>query len=239
MAKKPKPPPLPTLEEQLHAHDATEPPGPTVGALHDAMLQVPSPERVVWAKKRLSLAEAIGKRDRGRDADLDKPVGGNFGPTAAAQRLHRVDVAPKSLDKLLPKDSQFPKRIVTQRMIDRYLAHRHISQDEWKAAEMLLQFWMDKEMQAKTTSGYDPVMVQSSPNMDGRLAKYLDAALGYTRLMKAVPYHCQGVVMAVVIEDRSASDWARRRGYGRRDSERLGMERLRQGLSALAGCADG
>ena len=181
------------------------------------------------AKKRRARkrANAAWLREGGPDPS------GNYGVNPYAARGHVVEVAPKEL-RASATSQQFPQRTVTQRVIDRYRAHGHIATEEWRAANALWEFHCDAERIAKTTSGYDPVMVQSSPSMDGRLAKYLDGALGFVRMMKAVPYHSQGVVRAVVIDDQLASDWARARGYGDRDSERLGMVRLRAGLQALA-----
>lgn len=184
-----------------------------------------------WKTKATKSARVAAKRAE-RLRNIGPDASGNYGVNPYAARGHLVEVAPKEL-RDNPNSQQFPKRIVTQRTIDRYLAHGHISAQEWKAAETLLRFWHEAGLHAKVTSGYDPVMVQSSPNMDARLAKYLDGALGYTRLMRAVPYHRQGVVRAVVIEDMIASDWARRRGYRRHDAERRGLGALRAGLQAL------
>jgi hypothetical protein len=160
---------------------------------------------------------------------------GNFGINPYAARGHVVEVAPKEL-RSNPNSSQFPKRVVTQRMLDRYLAHGHITASEWQAGNALWMFHHEAGRNAKVTGGYDPVMVSSSPDIGGRLASYLDAALEFNRLMMAVPYRSQGVIRAVVIDDQSASDWARSRGYGSRDSERHGLARLRPGLQALARC---
>ena len=183
-------------------------------------------------KRRNQRRSAARASKRMRDPGPDP--GGNFDVSPYAARGHVVEVAPKEL-RSNPNSDQFPKRIVTQRVIDRYRAHGHITEDEWKVANRLWAFWVEKEMQAKTTSGYDPVMVQSSPSIDGRLAKYLDAALGFNRMMRAVPYHLKGVVRAVVVEDWPASDWARKRGIGHRDAKAYGMECLRAGLQALVG----
>lgn len=183
------------------------------------------------ARKR-KYRHAIRERDRLRDSGPDPS--GNYSPNPYAARGHVIEIAPKDLDEVLPRNSQFPKRIATQRAIDRYLAHGLIGSTEWAAAEALLRYWTDAGMHSNVSAGYDPVMVQSSPDMSGRIAKWLDAALGFTRLMNAVPYRCQGVVRAVVIEDRNASDWARLRGFRHHDSERHGLVRLRSGLSALA-----
>jgi DNA-directed RNA polymerase specialized sigma24 family protein len=159
---------------------------------------------------------------------------GNYGVNPYAARGHVVEVAPKEL-RSNPNSSQFPKRIVTQRVIDRYRARGHITHAEWQAANALWELWCHAGLEAKVTSGYEPVTINAQANQDAKIAKRLDAVTALTVLLgDAVPYRCRGVVKAVVIEDRSASDWAKvdRRRSG--DSKTHGLTRLRAGLQALA-----
>lgn len=174
---------------------------------------------------------ANARADRLRDGGPDET--GRYGVNPYAARGHVVEVAPKELRG--SKDSeQFPKRIATQRMIDRYLAHKHISEAEFKAANMLWEMWNAAELEAKVTSGYEPVIMSASANMDARIAKRLDGATAFVELMRIVPYRSQGVVRAVVIEDWSVTDWVKLRPYRRADVARAGLDRLRSGLQALA-----
>lgn len=182
------------------------------------------------AKARASARE---EKARARLRDTGPDQSGNYSVNPYAARGHLVEVAPKDLGKELPPHSQFPKRIQAK-MFDAYKARHHITEKEHKAAVAIWDAWTDAGLEAKVTSGYDPVMVQSSQDMDGRISKKVDGLQRLDALMKEVPYRCRGVVRAVVIEDRCASEWARVRGKGTRDSKGHGMMRLRSGLSALA-----
>lgn len=189
------------------------------------------------SRKQRKAAARSAKREAKRAARLRNAgpdESGNFGVNPYAARGHVVEVAPKEL-RSNPNSTQFPKRIATQRMIDRYRAHGHITEAEWRAGNALWELWCAAELNARTTSAYEAVVVSASSSMDARIAKRVDGATAFLEAMSAVPYRAQGVVRAVIIEDWSASDWARLRGNGDRDSQRLGMARLRQGLSALAG----
>jgi hypothetical protein len=181
--------------------------------------------------RRNRASRRAARKERLRDGGPDPS--GNYDVNPYAARGHVVEVAPKEL-RSNPNSQQFPKRIATQRVIDRYRAHNHITDREWRAANELWEFHCEAGRIASMASSYDPVMVQASPGNDGRLASYLDAALRFTRLMRAVDYHCQGVVRTVVIEDLPASEWARGRGYRHHDAERHGLDRLRAGLQGLA-----
>lgn len=178
-------------------------------------------------KSRSARAKEARLVDTGPDAS------GRYSPSPyALQHGHMVEVAPKELRST--PDSSFPKRITTQRMIDRYRAHGHIDLREWQAANALWTLWHDAGLNARLASAYDPVMVQSSKSTDGLVAKKVDAATMFVAVMAGVPYRSAGVVRAVVIEDWSASQWANGRGFIGRDSERHGLARLRPGLQALA-----
>lgn len=223
--KKPKPR-LPTLEEQLAEHMRDTPPETGGDAYEQAY-------RRAWVKKRNELQDAIRHRDARPFRETGRDASGNFGVSPYAARDHEVEKAPKSLGKEIPADGSFPKRATTQRMFDRYKARSQITLEQWKAANMLWEHWNALGLEQRLAAGYDPVMVQTSPSKDGLIAKKVDATAWWVEAMAAVPYHSRGVVRAVVVEDRSAGDWARERGYSRDDSGRIGMGRLRAGLSAL------
>ena len=184
----------------------------------------------------------MGKRRRSKAFDKRKAKLADPGPDASGrfgvspwhvQHGHVVEDAPREL-RATP-DSTFPKRVATQRVIDRYKAHGHITASEWKAADAVWRFWCDSGLNARMTAGYDPDAVQGgAASTDGMVASRIDGAVWLVNLFEAIPYHCRGVVRAVVIEDRTAADWARERGFGDRDSRRHGMARLTQGLQALA-----
>lgn len=228
-----------SLEEQLAELDAEEVPGREV---RDTMggLIIPPLERQEWARKRSAIVGAMRQRDAERLADPGPDASGRFGVSPyLEQHGHIVRSTPKKLKraepgKVAPDDSAFPKRIITQRMVDRYLAHGHIADREWRAADALWRAWCAAELEAKVTSGYEPVTTSGTANQDHKIAKRIDGAREFLEAISAVPYRSQGVVRAVVVQDWSASQWARGRGYTGRDSESHGLERLRAGLSALA-----
>lgn len=215
-----------TLEEQLaeHLRDA---PAETGGDAYEQAY------RRSWRKKRFELESAIRRRDARRSADPGRDASGNFGVSSDAARGHTIEVAPKSLGAELPKESAFPKRITTQRMVDRYKVRSQITLKQWRAADALFAHWLDLGLEHRLTAGYDPVVVQSSPSKDALIAKKVDGMTWWIEAMAVVPYRSRGVVRAVVIEDQSAGSWARARGYRADDSGRIGMERLRAGLQAL------
>lgn len=184
----------------------------------------------------------MGRRRKSRSAkgkglrlvDPGPDEGGRYSPSPyALQHGHMVETAPKSLGSELPKDSAFPKRIATQRMIDRYFRAGHIEARQWKAADALWQLWCAAGLEASVVSRYSGMSGKGSSYtapFEGRA----DSAAQYLAAMSAVPYRCRGCVIHVVVTDWPASDWARGRGLRGRDSESHGMERLRAGLSALA-----
>lgn len=221
-----------TLEEQLEAWGEY----PLATGPYDAVLDGELQRgRLAWYDGTRDLRRRIRARDAKSERIVDpgRDASGNFGPSPFHVRKIDVQSAPKDIGKELPRDSQYPKR-ATERALDWYRAHKHITDAEWKAGNALWEFHCEAGRVARTTAGYDPVVVQRSSDMDGRLAAFLDAALEFNRLMTAVPYRSQGVVRAVAIDGRSASEWAKERGKGDRDSKTHGLDRLRQGLSALA-----
>ncbi len=176
---------------------------------------------------RLAAKRAERLRNVGPDAS------GNYGVNPYAARGHLVEIAPKEL-RDNPNSQQFPKRISTQRMIDRYLAHGHISQAEHQAADAMWRAWCDSGLEARVCSGYDPDTVSGGASTDALVAARIDGASTIVGYLDVVPTRCRGVVRAVVIEDISASDWARKWGYGGKASKEHGLTRLSQGLRALA-----
>lgn len=187
-----------------------------------------------WKSKGTKFARVAAKRaERLRNTGPD--ASGNYGVNPYAARGHTVEVAPKEL-RDNPNSQQFPKRIATQRMIDRYLAHGHISEKEYAAAVFLWQAWMTSGLEPAIIAGYDRDRLSGHRRVstDGMVASRIDAATAIVDIMACVPVRSRGVVRAVVIEDMAASAWARKWGYAQRASQKHGLARLTQGLSALA-----
>lgn len=240
MARKNKPKPRElSLEEQLRVLDDNAPPGPLMFDGPSGLeLATPSAERMEYVRKRADIVARLRKREAKALADPGRDEGGRMSPSPyALQHGHRVETAPKSLGKELPKDGAFPKRIVTQRVIDRYKAHKHITGREWLAADRLLQTWHEARVTPTTTALYSPThgVINKMPSSDEKIARHMEAAVTMVEIWEAgVPWRCRGCVQAVVIDDMSAADWARKRGYGQNQSKTHGLARLRQGLQALA-----
>lgn len=229
--RKPKPPPL-TFEQQL----AAMPPRPELDPVEPWMDRAGAEAQVSWDRKRRGLLDDIHRRDMtaARIVDPGKDIfSGKFDISPYAARGHQVAMAPKKLGPEIPKDGSFPKRIETQRMIDRYRVRSQITLKQFRAAEFLLSVWQASGLEPKMVAGYDPVGVPGSSTTDTLIAKRVDATMSWVALMEVVPYRSRGVVRAVVIDDQSAGAWAHQRGIRRDDSGRVGMGRLRAGLSAL------
>lgn len=220
-----------TLEQQLEAKG----PRPVLGQTAEPWMEGDvAAAQIQWDRETADLREKIRRRDAKRLRDPGRDVSGNFDVSPYMAREHAVEVAPKSLGKELPTDGSFPRRVTTQRMIDRYKARSQLTLSQWKAANMLWETWNALGLEHRMAAGYDPVMVQTSPSKDGLIAKKVDAATQWNDALTVIPYRSRGVVRAVVVEDLSAGDWALRRGIRRDDSGRVGMGRLRAGLQALA-----
>lgn len=184
-------------------------------------------------KPRLTKFARLAAKRAERLRNVGPDASGNYGVNPYAARGHVVEVAPKEL-RDNPNSQQFPKRIVTQRIIDRYLAHGHISHAEHSAADVMWRAWCDAGLEARVCSGYDPDTVSGGASTDGLVAARIDGAFTMKTFLDLVPTRCRGVVRKVVIEDIPASAWAQQWGYSGRASERHGLARLTQGLSALA-----
>jgi len=168
----------------------------------------------------------------GRIRDPGPDASGNYDVSPYAARGHLIEVAPKEL-RSNPNSQAFPKRITTQRVIDRYRAQGHITPAEWNVAHFLWSAWVRAGGEARLTAGYDPVVVSSSPNPGALLARKMDAAALVESMLRDIPYRSRGCVRAVVLEDMTATAWARSRSYKGHDSEHHGLTRLRAGLQAL------
>lgn len=233
MAKK-KPRVMLTLEQQLEAM----PPCPTFPDIVEPWMgehvQPTIKAMIDWDQRRADLRDAIRRRDAKRIRDDGKDAGGNFDVSPYVARFHKVEVAPKTIGKELPKDSQFPKRITTQRVADRLRARGTITQVEWRAANTLWEWWSASETGDRLTAAYSPVTVRSSTNTDHLVEKRMEAATHYLELVDLIPYRCRGVVVHVVIRDWELTDWGKDRGFSPSHSARRGGRLLSQGLSALA-----
>ncbi len=189
---------------------------------------------VEWDRRDRELRDAIRRRDAKRMRDPGSNESGKYGVSPfVIAKGHRVEVAPHI--KASQGSEQFPKRIATQRVIDRYKAHGHIDHVEWLAANKLWELWVGAGAEFRVCAGYDPVFIQSSPSVDHIMAKRVDAAFVLNEIWDGLPRRSRGCVRAVVIEDMPAADWARSRGYGDRASKVHGMGRLRLGLQGLVG----
>lgn len=189
---------------------------------------------VEWDRRDRELRDAIRRRDAKRMRDPGPNVSGKYdvSPYVVAKG-HRVEVAPHI--KASQGSEQFPKQIATQRVIDLYKAHRHIDHVEWLAANKLWELWVSAGAEFRVCAGYDPVFIQNSPSVDHIMAKRVESATMLNEIWDGLPWRSRGCVRAVVIEDISAADWARARGYGERQSKAHGMSRLRLGLQGLVG----
>lgn len=221
-----------TLEEQLAALGEY----PLAAGPYDPDLDgTIQRRRISWHDSTRDLLGRIHARNakRARIVDPGRDASGNFDVSPFAARGRKVETAPKTLDKELPKDSNFPRRAVDNRSIDR-LRGKTITESEYRAAATLLWYWAVAEGATKMVAAYEPDAVRGSSSPDAGVIKRIDAASEYMAARRCIPYRALGVVTWVVINDGELSDWAAVRGFSSRHSRRLGAKRLSQGLRALA-----
>lgn len=153
----------------------------------------------------------------------------------ALQHGHETEVAPKSLGKELPKEpSAFPKRITTQRMIDRYRAQGLLTARQWKAADRLARIWRDTGRNPSLVASYSPDQVRGSVDPDAKMIGRTDAVADWEECRRLCGVLGFGALVDVVVWDRSASDWAASKRTTARDCATVGMAFLRLGLDTLA-----
>ena len=169
--------------------------------------------------------------ERLRDPGPDE--GGRYSPSPwHLQHGHLVEVAPKELRST--PDSSFPKRIATQRMIDRYRAQGIITMAQWKAANRLWSLWRATGLDPKMCANYSPDIVSGGGSTDGRMIGRSDGVAEYVNAMGKVSRAAIPCLVHVVIIDGSASDWARLKGHSIRLSAGIGVAFLRAALDELA-----
>ncbi|MDP2377771.1 hypothetical protein [Reyranella sp.] len=227
-----------SLEEQLRQLDANEVPGDPVRIIDsDSGFAQPSAERVAWVTKRNDIVARLRKREGKRLADPGPDEGGRFSPPPVVrhQHGHIIEVAPKELDKeLLPKFSQFPKRVTTQRMIDRYKAQGMLTVRQWRAGDRLWRIWRDSGRDPKLIGNYSPDVIRGATDPDAKMIGRTEAVADWENCRRLCGVLGFGVLVDVVIWDQSASDWAASKRTSRRDCATVGMAFLRLGLDTLA-----
>lgn len=221
-----------TLEAQL----ATMPERPTFPNIAEPWMgehvQPTIAAQVAWDDRRAELQRAIRYRDAKRLVDPGRDASGNFGVSPLAAQHHTVDTAPK--DMRAGPDSQFPKRITTQRVIDRLKARGNITETEWKAANTLWEWWCAAQTGDRLTAAYEPVTVYSPANPGALVARRMEAAQAYVVSLSLIPNRCLGIVKHVVINDWELSEWGVNTRRSSRSKRREATNRLSQGLQALA-----
>lgn len=217
-----------TLEQQLEALGKR----PRLDPREPWMDYYGAQAQVEWDKRTRELREAIKYRDAKRLRDPGPDVSGNYdvSPFMLAKG-HKAEVVDRELRT--GPDTSFPRRIATQRMIDRYMAHGHIDGDEWLAADKLWRLFVESGARFSDTANYSPIFIESTTDIDAIIAEKLDAATLLNGIWRELPWRSKGCVRAVVIEDRPASDWSQAAGYSVRQSKNHGMTRLRHGLQRL------
>lgn len=172
--------------------------------------------------------ERVGERLR----DPGPDEGGRYSPSPLMlQHGHVVEVAPKELRST--PDSSFPKRIATQRMIDRYRVQGIITMAQWKAANRLWTIWRATGLDPKMCANYSPDIVSGGGSTDGRMIGRSDGVAEYVNAMGKVSRVAIPCLVHVVIIDGSASDWARIKGHSIRLSAGIGVAFLRAALDEL------
>jgi hypothetical protein len=219
-----------SLDEQLRELDENAPPGPLW--CFDKLMP-PSAERIEYVRKRQEIVDRLRRREGKRLADPGPDEGGRLAPSPyALQHGHLVEDAPKELRS--SPDSSFPKRITTQRMIDRYKAMGVLTARQWRAADRLWRMWRDTGRDPTLTASYSPDRIQGSGDPDARMVGRSGAVAEFENCRRLVGVLGFGVLVDVVIWDQTAADWATRNKHPKRVSGAIGVAFLRAGLDALA-----
>ncbi len=226
-----------SLEEQLRELDANEVPGDPV-RMRDVAgttgpLIQPSPERVAWVRRRDDIVARLRRREAKRMADPGKDASGNFRPSPHAAAGHIVEVAPKDLGSELPKDSALPERIATQRMIDLYKAQKFLTVRQWKSADRLWRIWRDSGRDPNLIGNYSPEVIRGATDAHERMIGRTDAVAEWEECRRLSGVLGFSLLVDVVVWDRSAADWAARKGHSVRDQATIGMALLRGTLDTL------
>jgi hypothetical protein len=227
---KPKPRQL-SLEEQLRELDDNQPAGPI---MVDGKLEPASSARMTYVHRRQEIVDRLRKREAKRLADPGPDEGGRWAPSPyVLQHGHRAEAAPREL--AVTPDSSFPKRISTQRMIDRYRVSSAITVRQWKAADRFWRDYVKTGLMPNLTASYSPVFVDSVGDPERAIVGRGDATLDFQKAMAVLGRTALSCIRAVVVEDRPASDWAHGSGASRRSCKDVGMFTLRQALDDLCG----
>ena len=224
-----------SLEDQLRALDADEVPGDPVRRDLDSDPMQPSAERVEWARKRDEIVGRLRQRENKRLADPGPDEGGRYSPPLLSKEFAEiVEVAPKDIGKELPKDSQFPKRIATQRMIDRYRAQGLLTKRQWRAADRLWRIWRESGRDPNIIGNYSPDLIRGAVDPDAKMIGRTEAVAEWEDCRRLCGGLGFGVLVDVVVWDRSAGDWARSKGHSKGLSKHIGMAFLAGSLDVLA-----
>ena len=175
------------------------------------------------AKQRRADARAV--RDGGPDES------GRYGISSYAARGHVVETAPRELRS--NPDSQYPKRITTQRILDRYLSGGLITEKQWKAGDRVWQLYVATGLMPNLTASYSPVFVDNVGDPEKRMIGREDATLQLMKTMTNIGGMGASCARFVIIEDGSAADWAKTKGCGNRTCGSVGMFVLRGALDDL------
>lgn len=223
------------LEQMLQAHDAAEPPDGIVLDHRDGAPYAPSAERQAWVRHRLALVGAIRRRQAKALRDPGRDHAGNYDvhPHQLAHG-HKAGLAPPDL-RASP-ESSFPRRIETQRYIDRCLVRGHLSRRQHQAAERFLSDWTATGRNSLVSVAYAPRLVDGGTmHPERRMIGRTGAVIEYEKAVAELGRLERACVQAVVIEDMTASDWARSRGVQREQSaQAVGTFTLRAALDTLS-----
>lgn len=219
-----------SLEEQLRDLDDSAPAGPVWSF---DKLMPPSAERVAYVRQRQELVTRLRRREAKAMADTGPDASGNFGVSPYAARGHVVEAAPKDLGNEIPKHSNKPDRIATQRVIDRYRAQGFITVRQWRAADRFWRIWRETGRDPCMSASYSPDQIRGSQDPDARMVGRSAAVAELDECRRLLGVLGFGCLTDIIIWDLPAGAWARTKRTSARDSAAVGMAFLRQGLDLL------
>lgn len=147
---------------------------------------------------------------------------GGRGDAGPAERYRHGDVIRRE-----PADEAgvFHRRVLTQSVLDRYLARGQIDRRQFDAGEKLYRLWRAAGLGQRITLAYAP-RLEARPEMTEEQAALHGRLTDLLRRMGPL----SSILVHVCLCDQPARDWARGRG----DAPQSGVVVLRLALDALA-----
>jgi hypothetical protein len=127
------------------------------------------------------------------------------------------------------------KRVVTQTILDRWLARRSISERQWQAGDRLRATMYRAGLEPRVTVNLTAQRGSPDPHQMLPMGEAQAHARGEMRRMLALlPRRLAGIAVAVCGDQETPGGYMAREGLKGREAETIGRDRLRLALDLLA-----